>query len=121
MYLPLYTLIFQFCFLNFLNSNSFFLLPHTLVPRFCLFQTFCSPFILFEFEFEYLNYFIQSNKEKFPKFEFFQNTLVGVPPKKYMEDIHRVQGEVHVNFDPDLSSSLEGEWRQTNKQTDTSF
>ncbi len=29
-----------------------------------------------------------------------------------------VQGEVHANFGPDPSSSLGGEWRQTNKQTD---
>ncbi len=29
-----------------------------------------------------------------------------------------VQGEVHAKFGPDPSSSLGGEWRQTNKQTD---
>ena len=44
--------------------------------------------------------------------------LVGVPPKKYVEDIPMVQGEVHAKFSPDPSSSLGGEWRQTNKQTD---
>ncbi len=44
--------------------------------------------------------------------------MVWVPPKKYLEDIPRVQGEVHAKFGPDLSSSLGGEWRQTNKQTD---
>ena len=40
-----------------------------------------------------------------------------VPPKKYVEDIPRVQGEVHANFGPDPSSSLGGEL-ETNKQTD---
>ncbi len=29
-----------------------------------------------------------------------------------------VLGEVHANFGPDPSSSMGGEWRQTNKQTD---
>ncbi len=29
-----------------------------------------------------------------------------------------VQWEVHAKFGPDPSSSLGGEWRQTNKQTD---
>ncbi len=43
--------------------------------------------------------------------------LVGVPPKKYVEDIPMVQGEVHAKFGSDPSSSLGGEWRQTNKQT----
>ncbi len=43
---------------------------------------------------------------------------MGVPPKKYVEDIPMVKGEVHAKFGPDLSSSLGGEWRQTNKQTD---
>ena len=56
---------------NPLNSNSTFLPPHTLVSRFCLFQTFCSPFILFDFEFKYLNDFILSNRGKFPKFQVF--------------------------------------------------
>ena len=32
-----------------------------------------------------------------------------------------VQGEVHAKFGPDPFSSLGGEWRQTNKQTDTPF
>ncbi len=47
--------------------------------------------------------------------------LVGVPPKKYVEDIPEVQWEVHAKFGLDPSSSLGGEWRQTNKQTDTPF
>ncbi len=47
--------------------------------------------------------------------------LVGVPPKKYVEDIPRVQGEVHAKLGPDPSSSVGGEWRQTNKQTNTPF
>ncbi len=46
---------------------------------------------------------------------------MGVPPKKYVEDIPRVQGEVHAKFGPDPSSSLGGEWQQTDRQTDTPF
>ncbi len=58
--------------------------------------------------------------ESFQTFEFFQNytPLVGVPPKKYVEDIHRVQGAIHAKVGPDPSSSLGGEWQQTDRQTD---
>ncbi len=43
--------------------------------------------------------------------------LVGVSPKKYVEDISMFQGKVHANFGLDPSSNLGGEWRQTNRQT----
>ncbi len=61
--------------------------------------------------------------ESFQSFEFFQNytPLMGVPPKKYVEDIRMVQGEVHAKFGSDPSSSLGGDWQQTDRQTDTPF
>ncbi len=43
---------------------------------------------------------------------------MGVPQKKYVEDIPKVQGGVHANFGEDPSSSLGEEWQQTDRQTD---
>ena len=44
--------------------------------------------------------------------------FVGVPFKKYVEDIPGVHGEVHANLCPDPFCSLGGEWEQTHKLTD---
>ncbi len=64
------------------------------------------PIFLFEFKFEYLIYFIQTNKAKFLFFYFSQNSLRGSPPKKFLEHLCRVKGEFHANFGRDSSSSL---------------